>query len=51
MSRDSQSVLGPVLFNSFTNDLEEEAECALIKLVDHSNFQGAIKMLKDRVAI
>ena len=53
MSGDSQrSVLGPVLFNSFTNDLEKETECALIKFVDHSNLEGAIiKMLKDRVAI
>lgn len=33
-----RSVLGPVLFNTFINDLEGAMECILIQFADHTSW-------------
>ena len=44
------SILGPVLFTTFVNDLEEEM-VHTIKFVDDTKLGGAFSLLKYRVAI
>lgn len=46
-----QSVLGPILFDIFINDLDKEMEWALIKLADDSTPWGAIDTLESTAAI
>lgn len=44
------AILGPILFKTFINDLEE-TKCTLIKLADNITFGGAVDMLEDRAVI
>ncbi|XP_035192495.1 uncharacterized protein LOC118172585 isoform X2 [Oxyura jamaicensis] len=45
------SVLGPVLFHSFSSDREEGMECSLTKLTGDTKVGGTVKLLEGRKAL